>query len=845
MVDSTVIWNPHASLDRPVKAADIDFGYALALGRAPESEAIREGYLKTSPSVGALLADLLASREFSDAVAAPLATNGLEPERFAAPLGRTGKAWALEVFGPVAVGGAGTWLQLLLQLHASGAVRSLGEAQERIELASAGALPTHQDGALLVKIDGFDGDQVRGWALDLADPDRQLRLELWVDGRFARLLQPDGFRRDLQDRYGGSGRVNFQALLPLRATDSGQPLRLDVRAASGRILATVAGVAGGPVRLDSVASVAAELAAVRAVLERLEHALPDVRARAAFALAGWDDYARTFYPEPLLPHLEQSVGKAGGGETLIEVRVQRGSGRVTELEAALRSLLHQTHPHWTARVAADALDDPGQLDALIESLARPPGCIVVNSDITGTASEDTLIVFMDGDAILAPEALTTFLRVSSVDPQALLLFADDDEVEINSIARRSNPRLKPPLDPYLLLQEDYIGCVYAVHTVLLSAIPVDTALSNHARLLTLVGIAGDGKVSHIPRVLSHHGTQTTTSDPSAVMARLKSLGLHATVEPHSDIVGSPRRGALRLRPNRLDGVRASVILTTRDRLDLLRPCIESLDRFRPANRVNFDLMIVDNGGVEPATAAYLEVIKSRAGVHVIRDPALFNWAAINNRAALKATGEVLIFLNDDTLAISPDWCDELCLWALQPRVGAVGVRLLYDDGTIQHAGVLLGRGGSVRHEAVGDPGGEGGYLGRRQLVHAASAVTGACLATRASVFHQMNGFDAAHFAVTFNDTDYCLRLGEAGLYTLYTPHATFTHLESKSRGFGDPQNVTETDRAHEEFNAFRRRHIRTDSGDRWINPHFEGEAHAFTRLAPPPPLKVGLSGLER
>ncbi len=834
---------PAPGLDRFLTAPDVDFGYALTLGRAPESEAARDDWLTPARPVGAMLVELLGSSEFAETVAAPLAAEtSFDAGRFASVYGRGGRLWAQALFGPVGEE-ARTWLELMLRLDASGALRALGEAHGHGDLAAGLAAvaarrergdPTG-DATLLADIEGFDGDRLSGWVIDLANPDRALPLELWIDGRFARTLAPDRFRRDLQDRYGGAGRVGFDAALPLGALDAGRRLRLEVRSARGRTVAQTAGVAGGGARLDALASVKAELEAVRAVLERIERAMPDLRARTAFTLASWDAYARTFYAEPAA---NASRPPAPGGLAGVQVRIRRGSGSAARLDAALASLSAQSHGDWTAEIAPDALDDPSQLAAL--AVAAGARFVVSTPDAAGSkaanGSRETLVLLMSADDVLAADALAAFARAHALHGSGRLFYADDDRSAVGpgGAPVRTDPRLKAPFDPYLLLQEDYIGSVYAADAALLAG--AEETRSDHARLLRLTEAAGREGVIHIPRVLSHRvDTEARPPDAEAAAAKALRAGLRARPEPHTDVIGSSRRAALRLRPHGLEGVSASVIVSTRDRLDLLRPCIDALERTRAANRVSFEVVVVDNGGVEPASAAYLAGLERRgSGVRVLRDPGPFNWAAINTRAALEASGEVLVFLNDDTLAVSPEWCDELCLWALQPQVGAAGARLLYDDGTIQHAGVVMGRGGSARHEGVGEPGSEGGYLGRRQLVHAASAVTGACMATRAEVFRKQGGFDAGRFAVAFNDMDYCLRLGEAGLDVVYTPHATFIHFESKSRGFGDPADRAGTGRAREELNAFQKRHQEALRADRWMNPHFEREAPAFTALAPPP-----------
>jgi GT2 family glycosyltransferase len=197
-----------------------------------------------------------------------------------------------------------------------------------------------------------------------------------------------------------------------------------------------------------------------------------------------------------------------------------------------------------------------------------------------------------------------------------------------------------------------------------------------------------------------------------------------------------------------------------------------------------------------------------------------------------ARGEVLIFLNNDTVVLSEDWCAELAANALRPEVGAVGARLLYDDGTVQHAGVVLGVEGVAGHDSVGEAPERGGYFGRSHVQRSAAAVTGACLATRRTVFVEVGGFDDANLKVAFNDVDYCLRLRNAGYRVIYDPFAVLYHFESKSRGL----DVSEAKAARRRAEAavFRARWAAIVDEDPYYNPHFERHARPFDRLRAPP-----------
>ena len=224
-----------------------------------------------------------------------------------------------------------------------------------------------------------------------------------------------------------------------------------------------------------------------------------------------------------------------------------------------------------------------------------------------------------------------------------------------------------------------------------------------------------------------------------------------------------------------------MVVPTRDRADLLRGCAAGvLDR---TDYRGLELCIVDNGSTSPETMRLLETLSRRPGVRVLRVDGPFDFPALNNAAAADSDADVLVFLNDDTLVIEPDWLAPMVALAVRPDVGAVGAKLFYPDGRIQHAGVTLGLGalGVAGHGLRGAPGDLDGPQGLLKVERQVSAVTGACLAVGRDKFAAVGGFDPA-FQVAFNDVDLCLRLGARGWKTVWTPHARMVHLESASRG---------------------------------------------------------------
>ena len=221
-------------------------------------------------------------------------------------------------------------------------------------------------------------------------------------------------------------------------------------------------------------------------------------------------------------------------------------------------------------------------------------------------------------------------------------------------------------------------------------------------------------------------------------------------------------------------------------------------------------LLIDNGSTEPETTTLLERLDGRHDVTVVVDGRPFNWAALNNTAAARATGELVLFLNNDIEARQSGWLEALVVQALRPEVGAVGARLLYPGGRLQHAGVVLGMGGAAGHVLAGLAPGEPGYCGWAVLPRGVSAVTGACLVSRRSVVEELGGFDEG-LGIDLNDVDYCLRAWAAGYRILYEPGAELVHHESPSRGTSG--SLADIRRFVDRWEAA------ICSGDRFFNPN--------------------------
>jgi GT2 family glycosyltransferase len=227
----------------------------------------------------------------------------------------------------------------------------------------------------------------------------------------------------------------------------------------------------------------------------------------------------------------------------------------------------------------------------------------------------------------------------------------------------------------------------------------------------------------------------------------------------------------------------SLIIATRDQSKVLEACVCSIQTL--TNYPNWELIVLDNQSADPSTHCYFDQLREDPRIRVFPYPKPFNYAALQNFGVQHSRGEVLVFLNNDVEVISPDWLQDLVRHVLRPDVGAVGARLLYSDGSIQHAGVVLGIGGVAGHVHRFFPGESPGYCGRIQLTQELSAVTAACLAVRKTAFEAVGGFDERHLKVALNDVDLCLKLTEHGLRNIYEPAVLLYHHESVSRGPDD------------------------------------------------------------
>lgn len=374
-----------------------------------------------------------------------------------------------------------------------------------------------------------------------------------------------------------------------------------------------------------------------------------------------------------------------------------------------------------------------------------------------------LLPVMAGD-VLAPDAVAAYRAAINL-ARGAVIYADDDILDAEG--RRTAPHFKPGWNAELFRHFDYLtgACIVRAERN-------DLAMLSGANWAAeLVAAAAEGRCGapmHLPHVLHHRRSRSAPRVP------------------------------VTFKQEQADLPRVSVIVPTRNRHDLLRTCLEGLKR---TDYSDLEVIVVDNDSNDPETLEYLANI-DLSNYQVLRHPGPFNFSKINNHAAEFATGDLLCLLNNDIEVLEPDWLAIMARQALRPEVGAVGARLLYPDGRIQHAGVVMGICGGAAHAHRLVHPDDQGYYRRHALPQFVSAVTGACLVLRRESFKTVGGLDEANFAVAFNDVDLCMRLNARGWQAFYEPRATLIHHESVSRGLDrDPEGAARFARELAALNA--------------------------------------------
>ena len=482
---------------------------------------------------------------------------------------------------------------------------------------------------------------------------------------------------------------------------------------------------------------------------------------------------------------------------------------------AIESVLNQSYPYWDLSLYSDSTMSRSMQDVIHELSARDPRILLKEFPREGMATSGRCCLFalQAGDYVgvvgqadeLPCEALFVMAERINEEPDLDLLYSDHDAIAPDG--EYVAPFFKPDWSPELLLSMNYLSPLCLLRRTALSALADceerEASDGLHDLLLRLTETTGN--IAHIPRVLYHArrdgglvDEQDKATDISAIEKAVRRRGECGRV-----MNIQPGRFRVSREPRTMPIV--SILIPTRDHGQLLEQCLESIEKRTKYER--YEIVVLDNGSTEPKTLRYLASIARKWPVH--RCPGPFNFSSINNRGAAQATGEYLLFLNNDVEVLAPDWLTAMVAEAQRPGIGAVGAKLLYPNGRIQHAGVVLGVNGIAGHAFRHTPSGADTYQGLADVVRNCSAVTAACMLVPKALFLQIEGFDE-RLREEFNDIDLCLRIRQRGYRIVYTPEAVLYHYENATR---------KANRSPEDEAIFRARWGDMIRRDPYYNPH--------------------------
>jgi O-antigen biosynthesis protein len=486
---------------------------------------------------------------------------------------------------------------------------------------------------------------------------------------------------------------------------------------------------------------------------------------------------------------------------LISVLMPTFNPAPRHLLAAIQSVQAQIYPRWELCIADDASTDPAIAPLLRAAQAADSRIIVIWRERNGHISAATnsalslakgsFVALLDHDDLLAPNALYEVANHIADQPKTDLLYSDEDRVD--EAGRRSTPYFKPDWDPDLMLGQNLVNHLGVYRRSLVERlggfrVGIEGSQDYDLALRALAETAPD-RIVHIPRVLYHWrqggGGRSFSESTIERCARNGRRAVEEFLVPSvpGAIVQPAAATPLWNRviyPVPKPEPLVSVIIPTRNQEDVLSRAVDGV--LRRTDYPAMEVLIVDNESDEPSALALLARLGSDDRVRVLPHPGPFNFSALNNHAVNEAAGELVLLLNNDVDVINSDWLREMASHAIRPGIGAVGAKLLYPDGTIQHGGITVGVGGVAGHQYLHRSGGEVGYFGHLKLVRTVTAVTGACLMLRRQAYLEAGGLDEVSLPVAFNDIDLCLKLVARGYRNVWTPHAELYHTESVSRG---------------------------------------------------------------
>lgn len=485
------------------------------------------------------------------------------------------------------------------------------------------------------------------------------------------------------------------------------------------------------------------------------------------------------------------------------------------LRQMMDSLLAQTYANWELCIA-NASPEDASMEYVLKEYAKKDSRILwkkleENKGIAENTNEAFAMAtgefagLLDHDDLLAPNALYEVAKALETEPDIDVLYTDEDKVRGDEVLEHFQPHLKPDFNIDLLRSNNYICHFFVVRKSLLEKTGGFRREYDGAQDYDFIFrcTQAAGKIHHIPEILYHWRThQSSTADnpesklyafeagKRAIEENLRQNGLIGEVSHTKDY------GFYRVKYPVQGEPLVSIIIPNKDAKEDLEKCIRSI--LEKSSYTNYEILIVENNSTGEEIFSYYKELSENSKIRLLRWKREFNYSAINNYGAKKAKGDYLLFLNNDTEVISPDWIEEMLGFCQRPDTGIVGARLYFGNNTVQHAGTVIGIGGIAGHMFTDMPRERSGYMHKAAIIQDLSAVTAACMMVKRQVFDEVQGFEE-QLSVAFNDVDFCLRVREKQYLVVYDPYVELYHYESKSRGAEDSKEKVRRFQSEIEF----------------------------------------------
>jgi GT2 family glycosyltransferase len=678
-------------------------------------------------------------------------------------------------------------------------------------LRLSGVIFSHQEKPVLPQVQNnhvtvSGGLKLVGWAWDSLDAEVSQKIIAYEAGRVIAEGIANLHSEELEAAGLSNSKHGFSLSLPLVIADGNvhkiEVVRTDGKALNGSPVTVVVPTTSLKNWADSLALPTSDQAFLSAVMKRYDWYVP--------VSADFSCYREWSDRFGILAECADSI-----------MPVLVCISGADDMEKTIASLVKQSHSHWLALVCSD---DSLTVDKRIKCIKPSQWLKQLQKAVTKATG---IVSFVMAGDTLAPDALATLVEVFK-DPCVQIAYTDCDQVSDD--ANNLMPWFKPDWDPDLFLATTPLHYLFATRAEHLAGSSPYLAQLEAWPWLAVHSVGDDaGAIYHIPRVL-YHQRQAASAPVHLEAQRL----CDTVLAPELTRILSATNEHTLLWPNPTNWPTVSLIIPTRDHVDLLKSCIESLLK---TDYPAMDIIVVDNDSADKDALSYLASLKQKK-IRVIHYPGPFNFSKINNHAVQQAKASIIGLINNDIEATHSDWLKAMVRQLLRPNVGAVGAKLLWPNGMVQHAGVVLGLNGLAGHTGNDWYKDDFGYFGYNQSTHSVSAVTAACLLCKREDYVAVGGLDENDFPVNFNDVDFCLKLRTMGKRIIWTPEAQLLHAESASRGAD--RTPDRRGRVFREQNRLMQKWHHWIVDDPYYNPNLNLDAYSYAGLAIPPRLRMPL-----